>query len=292
MSDRKSRVPGLQHDIAESRTCAGWHGQTRLPVGSWRGHLALVLRGEGILPSLFGARAHCAAARRGQGFPNAIYRVWGPQDGLATQGRDALATVRPNRSSTVKRVWWCHPESHRQSSLLVTCAVWMLLAGGCERTATTSQPFTQAAQVDHATSVAKELPKPSAQAPLLLEDEPADGTANGPSADNSRCFVCHVNYMQEEIAVTHAKAGISCAKCHGASDAHIADESWASGGNGTAPDIMYTRNKIDLSCMACHPKDKIDTPQHQEVLADTPGEKVCTDCHGKHRLPQRRCKWK
>ena len=96
----------------------------------------------------------------------------------------------------------------------------------------------------------------------------------GPVADNSRCFVCHVNYMQEKLAVTHAKANIGCAHCHGASDAHIADESWASGGNGTAPDIMYPRDKINSSCMHCHPKDRIDTPQHQAVLADTGGKSI------------------
>ncbi len=137
-----------------------------------------------------------------------------------------------------------------------------------------------------------EPPKLAAPAPLLLEDEPASGASNGPGADNSRCFVCHVNYMQEKLATTHAQANVSCATCHGPSDAHIADESWASGGNGTAPDRMYARDKIDASCMACHPKDKTNTPQHLAVRADTEGKKVCTDCHGNHRLPQRRCKWK
>jgi hypothetical protein len=141
--------------------------------------------------------------------------------------------------------------------------------------------------------------EPAPKAPLLLEDEaaplpeegPDGGVARGPGADNSRCFVCHVNYMEEKLAVTHAEARIGCADCHGPSDAHIADESWASGGNGTAPDLMYPREKIDSSCMTCHPKEKIDAPQHQTALTE-PVLKVCTDCHGKHRLPQRRCQWK
>ncbi len=169
-------------------------------------------------------------------------------------------------------------------ALSIILAVVMSLVAGCERTGTISQPKIE-------TATAADL-KPAEPAPLLLEDEPEDGTVSEQDADNSRCFVCHVNYMQEKIAVTHAKAGISCAKCHGSSDAHLADESWASGGNGTAPDIMYPKDKIDASCMTCHARDKIDTPEHQGVLADAPGTKVCTDCHGSHRLPQRRCKWK
>jgi hypothetical protein len=161
------------------------------------------------------------------------------------------------------------------------------LAGGCERAPTTPPPQAPTVQKDR-----PEPPKPAAPVPLLLEDEPASEASNGSGADNSRCFVCHVNYMQEKLATTHANANIGCAVCHGASDAHIADESWASGGNGTAPDRMYTRDKINAACMTCHPKDKIDTPQHMAALANTEGRKVCTDCHGNHRLPQRRCKWK
>ena len=67
--------------------------------------------------------------------------------------------------------------------------------------------------------------------PLLLldDDEEEFSPPAGAGADNSRCFVCHVNYMQEDIAVIHARVNISCADCHGDCDAHIADESWAWG---------------------------------------------------------------
>jgi hypothetical protein len=138
------------------------------------------------------------------------------------------------------------------------------------------------------------------EAPLLLDDEPLLLLDDGPDedlssesmADNSRCFVCHINYMQEEIAVTHARQGMGCANCHGESDEHIADESWASGGNGTAPDIMYPREKINPFCMGCHTRDKIDTEQHKPLFAGNNGEKYCTDCHGDHRLTERKCKWK
>ncbi len=128
--------------------------------------------------------------------------------------------------------------------------------------------------------------------PLLLEDETDEGLSTEAMADNSRCFVCHINYMDEDIAVTHAQADMGCAHCHGESDEHIADESWASGGNGTAPDIMYPRAKINPFCMSCHTKDKIDTEQHKPLFAGTIKEKYCTDCHGDHRLTNRKCKWK
>jgi hypothetical protein len=176
--------------------------------------------------------------------------------------------------------------------LAVVCVIWILPAGGCKQATTAPSPPAQTAPADRPAVAARPSPKPPEQAPLLLEEEPTGKTSAQPAADNSRCFVCHANYLQEKIAVTHANAGIGCARCHGASDAHIADESWASGGNGTAPDLMYPRSKINPACMHCHAKDKIDAPQHVAVLADTEGKQVCTDCHGSHRLPQRRCKWK
>jgi len=143
--------------------------------------------------------------------------------------------------------------------------------------------------------------------PLLLEEEPLlpddehlslleDGLDEDSStesmADNNRCFVCHINYMDEDIAVTHARVNIGCANCHGDSDEHIADESWASGGNGTAPDIMYPLSKINSFCMGCHTRETIDTEQHKPLLVDNNNEKYCTDCHGEHRLTNRKCKWK
>lgn len=148
--------------------------------------------------------------------------------------------------------------------------------------------------------------------PLLLDDEPlllGDGPdvdlPAGSGADNSRCYVCHMNYVQEDIAVIHARVNIGCADCHGNCDAHIADESWGWGGNGTPPGIMYRRPEINPFCMGCHPKDKIDTEQHKLLFAGTvePRPKAgsiqsraspwhCTDCHGDHRLAKRECKWK
>jgi len=168
----------------------------------------------------------------------------------------------------------------------------VFLAAGCERTETASKPAVETAATGDSRPAITSSAKPKEEVPLLLENEPESGMGGESAADNGRCFVCHVNYMQEKLAVTHARANLGCASCHGPSDAHIADESWGSGGNGTAPDIMYPRDKINPSCMTCHPKDKIDTTQHKAVFTDAPDRKVCTDCHGNHRLPQRRSKWK
>ena len=137
--------------------------------------------------------------------------------------------------------------------------------------------------------------------PLLLDDEPGEASYTGSMADNNRCFVCHINYMDEDIAVIHAQVNIGCADCHGNCDEHIADESWAWGENGTPPGIMYPLAKINSFCMGCHPRDKIDIEQHKSLFAPTVllrkneaagEEKHCTDCHGNHRLAHRKCKWK
>jgi hypothetical protein len=135
----------------------------------------------------------------------------------------------------------------------------------------------------------------SDEKPLLLLDDDAGSNAPAGGADNSRCQVCHVNFMQEALAATHARTNIGCATCHGACDAHIADESWASGGNGTAPDIMFPRSKIYGACMACHKPEQVfvKAEKHQpNWWAIAYQEKVCTDCHGRHRMVLRRCTWK
>jgi hypothetical protein len=149
----------------------------------------------------------------------------------------------------------------------------------------------------------KDRPEPKDEKPLLLDDEPLlldddDEEPSGPVADNSRCHVCHLNYMQEKLAVVHAQANIGCAKCHGESDEHIADESWASGGNGTAPEIMYLREKIDPACEKCHKAHDVPAAEvvarwvKRRPAKAAPKTVVCTDCHGQHRLTKRMCKWK
>jgi len=129
---------------------------------------------------------------------------------------------------------------------------------------------------------------------LLLDDEPATNAPAG-TADNSRCQVCHLNFMTERLTVGHARTNIGCATCHGPSDAHIADESWASGGNGTPPDKMFTRYQIYPACLACHNGEQVfaKVEKHQPFWWSIASqERVCTDCHGQHRMVKRRCRWK
>ncbi len=186
--------------------------------------------------------------------------------------------------------------SRRAIYLVITTLVAILITvSGCDQNSGLSDSQPELADPPPAgeSSTAMEEPLLLEDEPLLLlGDEPPMSSSDKPAADNSRCFVCHANYLDEQIAVTHARAGIGCAKCHGPSDAHIADESWAFGGNGTAPDIMLPRDRINPSCMACHSRDTIDIAAHEPLFAEEPAGKVCTDCHGDHRLPIRRSTWK
>jgi len=124
-------------------------------------------------------------------------------------------------------------------------------------------------------------PESDEEPPLLLE-EPNEG----PVADNSRCHVCHINYEEEELAVSHARADVGCEACHGESNAHCGDEA-----NITPPDIMYPREKINPFCLTCHPRNEL-SDVHKGILADIATDQAyCTDCHGEHRLSYRTQRW-
>ncbi len=120
-------------------------------------------------------------------------------------------------------------------------------------------------------------------------------------ADNSRCFVCHANYEEEKLSVSHAKANVGCVRCHGNSSPHSTDEDGL-----TAPDRMYPKAHIRLNCLICHDWIKLiesdktnrtrvdlnEKPDHRAVLDGTNREKrFCTDCHGEHRMYFRTKGW-
>jgi hypothetical protein len=123
-----------------------------------------------------------------------------------------------------------------------------------------------------------------------------------PVANNSRCFVCHANYdfNEEPLVFGHAKANIGCIQCHGESTRHSADEDGL-----TPPDRMFPKAHIRFNCLGCHDwvklvasdKTKLDRadlpekPDHQAVLEATAQKKLCTDCHGDHRLGHRTRVW-
>ncbi|HOW66986.1 MAG TPA: cytochrome c3 family protein [Candidatus Paceibacterota bacterium] len=119
-------------------------------------------------------------------------------------------------------------------------------------------------------------------------------------ADNSYCYVCHRNYEKEKLTVIHTPAGIGCEKCHGVSERHSSDEDGI-----TPPELMYPAVKINPFCIECHAVDPLrNRPEHQAALALlrekdpakilTAGgvtKRLCTDCHGDHRLKVRTRRW-
>jgi len=108
-------------------------------------------------------------------------------------------------------------------------------------------------------------------------------------ADNSFCYVCHLNYDDEELATAHRTAGVGCETCHGVSDKHSEDED-----NITPPDVMFPKASIVSFCLECHVKEELIKQESHENLFDkgAPPKKTCTDCHGEeHRLKVRTRKW-
>ncbi|MCS7253542.1 MAG: ThuA domain-containing protein [Armatimonadota bacterium] len=108
---------------------------------------------------------------------------------------------------------------------------------------------------------------------------------------NAPCYVCHLNYAQEELSLIHAKANVGCMSCHGKSEAHRGDEF-----NKTPPDVMFAKDAINSFCATCHKRH--DAPAQSVILrwfeksyGTKPETLVCTDCHGEHRLSRRRVLW-
>ncbi len=50
-------------------------------------------------------------------------------------------------------------------------------------------------------------------------------------------------------------------------------------------DLAVTHAEADIGCAKCH-------GVCDEHIAGESKEKVCTNCHGQHRLEERKCKWK
>jgi len=114
-----------------------------------------------------------------------------------------------------------------------------------------------------------------------------------PFVANPYCKACHLDFDEEELALRHEIWGIGCERCHGESFRHRSDEA-----NVTPPEIMYPKERINPSCLSCHPRQDIqDRKDHQPILEAglssfeeaTPSgkdaKKYCTDCHGvKHRV--------
>jgi len=122
------------------------------------------------------------------------------------------------------------------------------------------------------------LPPPAVTA---IEYEPAD---------NSFCYVCHLNFQTETFVTTHGAAGVGCEACHGETLDHADDEDHV-----TPPDVMYTKAQVNASCTTdeCHGEAAMKKEiGHRPFYAGAEATREhCTDCHGKHRLEKRQRKW-
>ena len=112
---------------------------------------------------------------------------------------------------------------------------------------------------------------------------------------NQFCAACHYGFGNEELARTHERAGIGCERCHGESEQHRSDER-----NLTPPELMYTKERINPTCMMCHPRAEIKHVSHHQALLsgaetifDKSSKKInCTDCHATdHRINVRTIRW-
>ena len=117
---------------------------------------------------------------------------------------------------------------------------------------------------------------------------------------NDMCYVCHIPFAREPLAVAHEKAKIWCIQCHGLSAEHMQDENVGA----TPAEVAYEKNQIDVMCSSpdCHEPEK-HAPvnarvrfgrlrygkQAQEEIKGRPVKVtgVCTDCHGRHWIPPR-----
>jgi hypothetical protein len=124
-------------------------------------------------------------------------------------------------------------------------------------------------------------------------DEESDAGYLDPLGPNAACYVCHMTFVDEPLAVTHLRAKITCIDCHGTSQGHANDEKIGA----TKPDIVIPRSQLNRACRKCHERHDV---RPEEVIARwikrarsrqaRPAGKplrppvVCTDCHGSHRV--------
>ncbi len=108
------------------------------------------------------------------------------------------------------------------------------------------------------------------------------------AADNYYCFICHINFQEEELSLTHQLAGVGCEDCHGESREHSSDEDGL-----TPPEIIYSEDKIQPFCMTCHNQDDLVlTEDHEPLFTGTDEQsKACTKCHGSHLIEVRTRRW-
>jgi hypothetical protein len=110
--------------------------------------------------------------------------------------------------------------------------------------------------------------------------------------NNGLCLVCHLDFDDDPIANDHLRRGITCARCHGKSTAHMHDETLM-----TSPDILYGRAEVEAMCSHCHKTHR--NPESVEIFRSKwlgrkrengrsiTVDSTCTDYHGLHTIPRR-----
>lgn len=112
------------------------------------------------------------------------------------------------------------------------------------------------------------------------------------AADNSFCYVCHLNYEneKEKLVSVHEPEGVGCETCHGMSAQHSQDED-----SLVPPDVIFASSKVASFCVQCHEKrDLLEGDEaHEKFFAgETEPDKTCTSCHDmKHTLKVRTRRW-
>lgn len=110
-------------------------------------------------------------------------------------------------------------------------------------------------------------------ASLTIDDLPPPPP---PKKDNplAGCTMCHVDVEDEYVPSKHYAEKVSCKRCHGKSEGHLADEN-----NEVKPDRMFTRANTDDFCEECHECGR-EPPEPPDLPAAE--HKICTECHGAH----------
>jgi len=91
------------------------------------------------------------------------------------------------------------------------------------------------------------------------------------------CDMCHADVADDVIGTRHQAKRVGCVKCHGKSLAHVQDEN-----NDVKPDRVFVRKEVDGFCGSCHKCSRPDATKPSS--APKPGQEVCIDCHGTHKI--------
>jgi len=122
-----------------------------------------------------------------------------------------------------------------------------------------------------------------AVAALLASCRGPAGSATGSSAKKEVvCYECHIDFKGEELTTAHERAGVTCIRCHGASQPHMNDEV-----RKTPPDAIFRDPTMKVFCLTCHVADygAVNSHRAEEAKRKTGGKpRACTECHGEHKL--------